>query len=1114
MKRGSFYVEYFMGFPRGGIIILLLFLLFSVSPAQDEASKLELKHADHLDFLGGVSDILQLDGNVHFTHEGIELYSDHATWYRKSGLVRFVGSVNAIDRDREITAREITYYSRDRRVIAQGDVCIEDVRDKIILECGKADYYRRSRQFYAYEQPELILNPYDDSLEIHIQAERLQYFAGDSTGAAYDSVVITRKNLIASGGEAKFRRNPETVVLYDNPVVVQENNRLTGDTISIFSENRNIERLITEGNARALYTLQPDTSYEEYTTAELTGKELEVFFENDRVRKAVMRQNAISVYTPASTDTLTKGTNKASGDSITLYFDEGAIQRVYISGGAEGKYIEPKTGAEGDIEIDTTSYFGSVIDYDFSKSSITLVDNSSLHYEDMVLSSGIIKYDINDRILSAEGLKNDTTGEVSQLPEIIQGTEKLDGVRMTYNLDTEKGQVSRAKTVYENAFYNSEKIRQVSKDEMLVSQGNYTSCDLEEGTHYHFHSDKMKMIGKDKVVAKPVIMYIGELPVFAIPYYVFPIRKGRHSGFLTFEIGNFERGERFIRNVGYYWAASDYWDLETSLDFYENVRVILNNSVRYRWRYKLDGNVGVNYARETGWVDFKRSIRTRWRLNLSHNQIITPSVRLSALGSFVSDKDFISDNIYDPEERLNRTVRSNASLSKRWNSSSLTISADQTWNLDTDVRRDLLPSIRFSRSSLPVFPDPTASKKRERSKPWEEREIPKKRFYHNTYFGFNAEGQNLSQRLNLTDSTFYWRRYQTLHTTASLSSPQKIFGVLSIEPRTDLSHTVYHVEWNRIVDSLGLETDKLFTRETYSLGIGAKTDLYGTVYPNILGITGLRQVMTPSIGYTFTPEIDKNEKYREYTGVGGLSRRSKRISYSLNNLFQTKYKSGDAEKKLDLLTMTVGGSYDFTQEIRKIGDPALSIRTSAIPRLSVTYSSGYSFYNYDNSRRPLTNPRLTNVTISSSFSGGYRQGGGGGEGDGGSSEGDESRSPFDRGRRGGATSSGAGFDFTISHRYTVTKSQIGTNKTQWLDFSLELKPTSRWNISYENRYSIEDKNIASQSLIIARDMHCWEGSFVWIPSGPIAGYYVKIYIKTLPDIKLEKSEGGVRGRYY
>jgi hypothetical protein len=71
--------------------------LYSAPRSQDEDSKLILKHADFLDFIGGESDILQLDGNVQFSHEDIDLYSDHATWYRKTGLVRFIGSVNAVD---------------------------------------------------------------------------------------------------------------------------------------------------------------------------------------------------------------------------------------------------------------------------------------------------------------------------------------------------------------------------------------------------------------------------------------------------------------------------------------------------------------------------------------------------------------------------------------------------------------------------------------------------------------------------------------------------------------------------------------------------------------------------------------------------------------------------------------------------------------------------------------------------------------------------------------------------------------------------------------------------------------------------------------------------------
>jgi hypothetical protein len=42
-----------------------------------------------------------------------------------------------------------------------------------------------------------------------------------------------------------------------------------------------------------------------------------------------------------------------------------------------------------------------------------------------------------------------------------------------------------------------------------------------------------------------------------------------------------------------------------------------------------------------------------------------------------------------------------------------------------------------------------------------------------------------------------------------------------------------------------------------------------------------------------------------------------------------------------------------------------------------------------------------------------------------------------------------------------------------------------------------------------RDLHCWEAVFYWIPNGSLQGYYFRINIKALPDIKIEKSESGI-----
>ena len=49
------------------------------------------------------------------------------------------------------------------------------------------------------------------------------------------------------------------------------------------------------------------------------------------------------------------------------------------------------------------------------------------------------------------------------------------------------------------------------------------------------------MIVNDKVIAKPIVMYIGNIPVAALPFAVFPHRTGRHSGIIIPRYGESAR---------------------------------------------------------------------------------------------------------------------------------------------------------------------------------------------------------------------------------------------------------------------------------------------------------------------------------------------------------------------------------------------------------------------------------------------------------------------------------------------------------------------------------------------------------------------------------------------
>ena len=75
-----------------------------------------------------------------------------------------------------------------------------------------------------------------------------------------------------------------------------------------------------------------------------------------------------------------------------------------------------------------------------------------------------------------------------------------------------------------------------------------------------------------------------------------------------------------------------------------------------------------------------------------------------------------------------------------------------------------------------------------------------------------------------------------------------------------------------------------------------------------------------------------------------------------------------------------------------------------------------------------------------------------------------------------------------------------------------LEPTS--GTAHVNGYDIVKQEMADQTIEIYRNLHCWEGRITWIPSGFREGFYFRINIKALPEIKLEKGGTGLGTPFY
>lgn len=106
--------------------------------------------------------------------------------------------------------------------------------------------------------------------------------------------------------------------------------------------------------------------------------------------------------------------------------------------------------------------------------------------------------------------------------------KRYDANKLRYNFSTRKGVISTGSTELEGGYYLGEKIKKVDEDIFFIKNGRYTTCDKAE-PDYYFGSPKLKIIQGDKVIAEPVYLFIDDVPIFALPFGIFPNHLRRSS---------------------------------------------------------------------------------------------------------------------------------------------------------------------------------------------------------------------------------------------------------------------------------------------------------------------------------------------------------------------------------------------------------------------------------------------------------------------------------------------------------------------------------------------------------------------------------------------------------
>ena len=756
--------------------------------------------------------------------------------------------------------------------------------------------------------------------------------------------------------------------------------------------------------------------------------------------------------------------------------------------------------------VDTIEYRAVDLVYDVDKSTFNLNNSAQLKYRTATLDADTIWFDQENSVLAASG------------DPILRETKNpsLSGMRLKYNMKSRIGEIYYATTYQDNQQLNGMEVRRLPDQRIQIARGDFSTCNDSTHQHFYFYGRRMVVKPKETITARPVVLNIADVPVAVLPMIVAPLKSGRKSGILTPKFGGDQVQGYYMSNLGFYYAPNDYWDATVKGDIIEGEearfeRSTLTGEVRYKLRYVLEGNVSY-----TSYLEEFDMANSGYDIRFSHNQNLTPDGKhtLSGSGSFVSSQSVRKDNALDAETILNQQANAQMTYSGKFGTNkSLTVKVRQDHNLVTDMMQREIPDIQY-RMSGPLFNFDID----EDEEAYDDHSIASylEKFNYSFNNRFNFYTVRAQDTVNEVDPT---AKYVGYTGTYSLDYSMRVLRVINLTPRADFTGFWTGTSWRNPEDSLIYRKRYMSLdpeHDTYgeaaynhNYSVTADTKLYGIWVPEIGRFTGLRHVLSPSVSYTYAPEIDTVKTFAPHPLLGQTPYQieQKTVGFGLNNDFDIKYLkvvgraadttredgSGAVEDQYGnrrMLTTRHNVSYNFAADSLNFSDITSSFGLQILPDYMFTVNTRHSVYHkFSDDPNKVQVPELTywGYELSRAFRwSGHFNGG----------------LPSQMGKY-----EMLKWSFGFDYRYTFSSTRVAKDLFQdqishSTSITATFQPTVNWEMSYSTQYDYNEGKFVTHRFTFNRTLHCWQLDFTWTPTGPAAGWSFAIYVRDLPDIKL------------
>ncbi|HYH55843.1 MAG TPA: putative LPS assembly protein LptD, partial [Anseongella sp.] len=572
---------------------------------------------------------------------------------------------------------------------------------------------------------------------------------------------------------------------------------------------------------------------------------------------------------------------------------------------------------------------------------------------------------------------------------MVQSGQEITADSLKYNFDTRRAFAWNSLTAEGEGFIRGGRSKVDEHRVAYIQDGIYTTCN--DPTHPHFGIRLYKTkVKENQIITGPANLFIEDIPLpLGVPFGFFPKTQKRASGIIFPSLREDASLGFSAENFGYYLGLNDHFDLSVLGEMYSLGSYGIRASSRYSWRYRFNGNFSFDYLRRkfpndaTGGYSLGKQFNIRWSHSQSNRGTGT---NFSANVNAGSSKYYQNTTDFNLQDKARNTLASGINYSKTWLNTpfSLSASANHSQEVSTGQVSIGLPTLSFNVSRITPFD----SKNR----------VGAQRWYHRIGMSYSLQADN---RVTTGDSLLFSEqtldRLQTgIRHSIPVSTSFNLLKYFFISPSFNYNERWYLKSFRKHydpgVDRVLTDTVNGFqSSRDYSLSVGMNTRLFGMLNFKKGKIKAIRHVITPSIGFSYTPDFsaerygyyryyiepesgrqlhdeDLRTRYSIFDGTlygGPPSGLSKSMFFSIDNIIEMKVRSQndtadgeeDGEKKIKLLDrLSINGGYNFADEMFPMSNITFSGSTTLFEKLSMSFNGSFDPYTIDSTG--MRAPRL------------------------------------------------------------------------------------------------------------------------------------------------------------